>query len=47
MRYTLPADVSVYGGVNNLTDEGPGIDSLSHPVSPIGRTYYLGVRADF
>lgn len=37
------ARYSVYGGVNNLTDEDPFITERAYPVSPIGRFFYLGV----
>ncbi len=37
------ANYSVYGGVNNVTDEEPFITERAYPVSPIGRYYYLGV----
>ncbi|MFK7912761.1 MAG: TonB-dependent receptor, partial [Pseudomonadales bacterium] len=36
-RYT------VFGGVNNVTDEEPFVSERAYPVSPIGRYYYLGV----
>ncbi|MEM7099571.1 MAG: TonB-dependent receptor [Pseudomonadota bacterium] len=38
---------SVYGGVNNVTDEEPFITERAYPVSPIGRYYYLGVTYAF
>ena len=34
---------SIYGGVNNVTDEEPFITERAYPVSPIGRYYYLGL----
>jgi outer membrane receptor protein involved in Fe transport len=36
------ANYSIYGGVNNVTDEEPFISERAYPVSPIGRYYYLG-----
>ena len=33
---------TVYGGVNNLTDESPYASELAYPVSPVGRYFYLG-----
>ena len=33
---------TVYGGVNNFTDESPYISELAYPVSPLGRYFYLG-----
>ena len=34
---------SVYGGVNNVTDERPFVTEYAYPVSPIGRFYYVGL----
>jgi outer membrane receptor protein involved in Fe transport len=47
VRYEMGRGISLYGGINNLTDEGPAFDEVFHPVSPVGRTYYVGVKADF
>ena len=33
---------SVYGGINNLTDESPFITERAYPVSPVGRYFYIG-----
>jgi outer membrane receptor protein involved in Fe transport len=44
--YQMDRGISIYGGVNNLTDEGPAFDQIFHPVSPVGRAYYVGIRAD-
>ena len=33
---------SIFGGVNNLTDESPYASELAYPVSPVGRYFYLG-----
>ncbi|MEE4199676.1 TonB-dependent receptor domain-containing protein [Erythrobacter sp.] len=37
----------VFGGVNNFTDEKPFITERAYPVNPIGRSFFLGVRALF
>lgn len=43
--YTFPdMGLEVFGGVNNLTDVNPFITERAYPVSPIGRSFYLGVR---
>ena len=34
--------LSVFGGVNNLTDENPFKTERAYPVSPIGRYFYFG-----
>ena len=44
VRYQLRHDVSVYGGVNNLTDEQPSRGMIDYPVSPMGRYFYMGVN---
>lgn len=38
---------SVYGGVNNLTDEEPFITERAYPVSPVGRYFYVGATYAF
>ncbi|WP_324075241.1 MAG: TonB-dependent receptor [Erythrobacter sp.] len=40
-------EITVYGGINNLTDEEPYLSSSAYPVSGIGRTLFLGVTARF
>lgn len=37
----------VFGGVNNLNDVKPFITSSAYPVSGVGRSFFLGVRAKF
>ncbi len=37
------ASYSLFGGINNVTDEEPFITERAYPVSPIGRYYYVGV----
>ncbi|MEO0464105.1 MAG: TonB-dependent receptor [Pseudomonadota bacterium] len=37
----------IYGGVNNLTNEKPFVTERAYPVNPIGRSFFLGVRASF
>lgn len=49
-RYELTAQWSVYGGVNNLTDQEPqpiGFGDASYPVSSLGRFFYIGANATF
>ncbi len=40
--YELNDDLVVYGGVNNVTDEIPFATQEAWPVSPRGRTFFLG-----
>ena len=44
VRYQLRHDVSIYGGVNNLTDEQPSRGNRDYPVGPLGRYFYMGVN---
>lgn len=44
VRYQLRHDVSVYGGVNNLTDQQPSRGTRDYPVGPLGRYFYMGVN---
>jgi outer membrane receptor protein involved in Fe transport len=39
--YTVE-DFTLYGGINNLTDESPYASELAYPVSPVGRYFYVG-----
>lgn len=36
--------LEVYGGVNNLFDQKPELDTLIFPISPVGRFLYAGFR---
>ncbi len=49
LAFSLDAtdQVTLYGGVNNLTDEGPYLSSSAYPVSGIGRSFFMGVTAKF
>ena len=42
-RYTLDNGLSMYVGVNNLTDEQPDIGMTYYPVSAVGRFFYAGL----
>ena len=37
-------ELSVFGGVNNLTNESPYVTERAFPVSPIGRFFYVGAK---
>jgi iron complex outermembrane receptor protein len=43
-RYEINEAMSVYGGVNNVTDEEPYSTQLAWPVGPRGQFFFLGVR---
>ncbi|MNR29664.1 TonB dependent receptor [compost metagenome] len=44
VRYNYDDRVSVYGGVNNVGNQGPDRGVLDYPVNPLGRYFYLGVN---
>jgi outer membrane receptor protein involved in Fe transport len=40
-------DFSIYGGVNNFTDQKPAVAAnFGYPVSTVGRFFYVGARAN-
>ncbi|MGD8340107.1 MAG: TonB-dependent receptor [Gammaproteobacteria bacterium] len=43
-RYDLENGLSIFGGVNNLTDQEPDLGSINRPVNPLGRFAYFGVN---
>jgi outer membrane receptor for ferrienterochelin and colicin len=47
ITYDVTDDIQVYGGVNNVFDAEPFLGSLSRPVSPRGRYFFLGVSGQF
>ena len=42
-RYQWSDEISVFGAVNNITDEEPFSTQTAWPVGPRGRTFILGV----
>ncbi|HKY90397.1 MAG TPA: TonB-dependent receptor [Nevskiaceae bacterium] len=44
IRYRLRKGLSIYGGVNNLTDDRPDVGEVAYPVSAIGRSYFAGLQ---
>jgi iron complex outermembrane recepter protein len=42
-RYSLEDGLSIYAGVNNLTDEKPDIGATYYPVGAVGRFFYAGL----
>jgi iron complex outermembrane recepter protein len=42
--FQLDNGFQFYGGVNNIFDERPSFDSLSYPVSGVGRYFYFGAK---
>ena len=47
VSYDVFDDLQVYGGVNNVFDREPFLGSLSRPVSPRGRFFFVGVSGSF
>jgi iron complex outermembrane recepter protein len=43
-RYVLNDSITVYGGVNNITEENPFGTNRAYPASPRGRYYFFGVN---
>lgn len=46
-RFRFTDWFEVYGGVNNLGDQQPGLSAGSYPVNQVGRFFYLGATATF
>jgi len=44
VNYELSESIGLYGGVSNLLDDEPFLDSFARPVSPRGRFLFLGIR---
>lgn len=48
LRFAPTRQMSFYLGVDNLTDQKPDIGFETNvPISPVGRSYYAGVRTNF
>jgi iron complex outermembrane recepter protein len=45
--YDVSEKFSIYGGVNNVTEQLPDRGSFGYPVGPQGRFLYIGARARF
>jgi outer membrane receptor protein involved in Fe transport len=43
-RYDFDNGLSIFGGINNLTDQEPDRGSINRPVNPLGRFGYFGVN---
>ncbi len=44
-NYEVFDGINIYGGINNFTDTDPLGTSTSFPVSPMGRTFFLGLNS--
>lgn len=45
MNVSVDNRFDIYGGVNNLWDSKPDVGSVDYPISPLGRSFFLGVKA--
>lgn len=45
--YDIMEEVTLYGGVNNFTNERPALGSLTYPNDAVGRFFYAGVKMKF
>ncbi|WP_310497894.1 TonB-dependent receptor domain-containing protein [Sandarakinorhabdus sp.] len=46
-NYDIDPRFSLYGGINNLDNAEPYLASSAYPVSGVGRSFFLGLRAKF
>jgi outer membrane receptor protein involved in Fe transport len=37
---------NIYAGVNNLLDTKPDVGATAYPISAVGRSFFLGVKAN-
>ena len=44
LQYRLANGFALYGGVNNLTDQKPDVDSYNLPIAALGRYLYVGAK---
>ncbi|WP_230480721.1 TonB-dependent receptor plug domain-containing protein [Sphingomonas sp. Leaf21] len=44
LQYRVSEDFTFYGGVNNLANQKPDVDSYDYPISSLGRYMYVGVK---
>jgi outer membrane receptor protein involved in Fe transport len=47
VTFSFKENMSVYGGIRNVTDEEPFITNFGYPASPRGRFFYLGLNMSF
>ncbi len=43
-RYEFSDSLRLTGGINNLTEEEPFFDTLTRPIGPIGRVFFLSLQ---
>ncbi len=45
LSYSVDEKFDLYGGVNNLFDTKPDVGAVAYPVSAVGRSFFMGVKA--
>jgi outer membrane receptor protein involved in Fe transport len=43
--YNFDDQYEIYAGINNLFDTKPDVGAVGYPISAVGRSFYLGVKA--
>ncbi|EZP83734.1 TonB-dependent receptor [Novosphingobium resinovorum] len=44
--YNVDDRFTIYGGVNNLFDTKPDVGAVAYPISAVGRSFFMGVKAN-
>lgn len=45
MSYTIDEKFELYGGINNVFDTKPDVAAVAYPISAVGRSFFMGVKA--
>ena len=43
--YDVDDRFEIYGGINNLLDRKPDVGAAGYPISAVGRSFYVGIKA--
>lgn len=46
LSYSVNEKFDLYGGINNLFDTKPDVGAVAYPVSAVGRSFFMGVKAN-
>lgn len=44
--YNVDDRFTLYGGINNLFDTKPDVGAVAYPISAVGRSFFMGVKAN-
>lgn len=47
LAFEVDEQFTLYGGVNNITNQKPDVGLTFYPISAVGRFFYIGARASF